>query len=1393
MRRLPLCGWSFVVFLLAVPVLSGCNCQRQRSEVTLLGEGERCNADSECESSLCDAVNGNEAVCLRPCLFGCRETEICTTLDGDRKACVQEREGLCRACTQDSDCPQKADKCILVGGVGVCGRDCSYGDVCPPSYRCDDSASIDGGSAPKQCVPTTNDCECTNRSAGQTRPCSIANDAGTCVGIAVCAPPSGYSSCNARTPVVEACNGLDDDCNGANDDSIPDIACGVGACLRTVTACVAGVVQTCTPGLPSAETCNGIDDDCNGITDDPAFTATDPANCGTCSFVCSLPHAVEGCAASVCTVDRCDTGYANCDNAAPNGCEVDLSNDVNHCSGCGNACSAPHAVPRCSSGTCQYTCDANYYDIDLQAANGCEYLCIFRGVELCNGVDDDCDGAIDEAFNLQSDPANCGACNVVCNLPHANPVCSSGSCAVGTCATGWKNCNNVTLDGCETNIFDDTSNCGNCGLQCNVSGGQAACSGGTCGISCGPGFADCNSNASDGCERNVFSDIANCGGCNVACLSANATPLCTGGACRIGACNPGFADCNANPADGCEVNLNADPTHCGSCTTACVGTNGTATCSGGMCGIACLPGFSNCDGNLANGCEVNLSNDPSHCGTCSTVCNSTNGTGVCVLGSCGINCNSGFANCNGLASDGCEINIGNNTAHCGGCNQPCSVASGTAACSGGMCGVASCNSGFANCNMSYPDGCEVNTTNNPANCGACNAACTPANGVGGCAGSMCNIASCNGTQRDCNLIYADGCEVNVATNTNNCGACGNVCSLPNATPTCSGSSCQVQSCNANFGNCNGVAADGCEVNLTNTVAHCGACNAGCAATANVATPSCSGSNCGIAACVGGFANCNGAYADGCEIQISTNVNHCGACNNVCPTPNNATATCPGTCSYACNPQYYDLDLSGTNGCEYLCNVASPTSVDVPDENFLDSNCDGLDGIESQSVFVATNGSNGAGCGTRASPCQTIQRGIDVAGGSRPHVLVSEGNYFEQVTLKNGVNVFGGYSRNANWARSASYIVLVQNDAVIDNKIITITGSDLTASTSLEFLTVRTGAAPAGNTSVSTYAINCFNCDALTLRRINAQAGAAGAGATGGTGGIGGNGNVGSNVTVVNAGGNGGPQSSCATVFNGSAGGRGGNGGNAGSNSGQVGFAGYTAAGFLVSPSNGGPQGNHNGCNNANAGQPGQMGATGGVGGIGSGSSSLLGFDARYLTSSGTGAQGGTGVAGNGGGGGGGGGAQGGSFCSDRAGAGGGGGGSGGCGGAGGFGGVGGGGSFAVFLANCDGVVIDGSVLTSGTGGAGGNGGSGGGGGTGGTGGTSFDPSGEPAAGGSGGQGGFGGQGGQGGGGAGGPSYALYKLNSTSVTVTASTTLVAGSGGVGGNSGQGATGVSAQSN
>jgi hypothetical protein len=49
--------------------------------------------------------------------------------------------------------------------------------------------------------------------------------------------------------------------------------------------------------------------------------------------------------------------------------------------------------------------------------------------------------------------------------------------------------------------------------------------------------------------------------------------------------------------------------------------------------------------------------------------------------------------------------------------------------------------------------------------------------------------------KDCNGVLSDGCEVNLYTDPNNCGACNAVVSLPNvATPTCTAGKPSIGAC-----------------------------------------------------------------------------------------------------------------------------------------------------------------------------------------------------------------------------------------------------------------------------------------------------------------------------------------------------------------------------------------------------------------------------------------------------------------------------------------------------------------------------------------------------------------------------------------------------------------------
>jgi hypothetical protein len=72
--------------------------------------------------------------------------------------------------------------------------------------------------------------------------------------------------------------------------------------------------------------------------------------------------------------------------------------------------------------------------------------------EICNGIDDDCDGLVDEG----------ALCPPVTN---GTSECVGGACVV-SCSEGYDHCTSDPTDGCETAILDDAWNCGGCGGVC---------------------------------------------------------------------------------------------------------------------------------------------------------------------------------------------------------------------------------------------------------------------------------------------------------------------------------------------------------------------------------------------------------------------------------------------------------------------------------------------------------------------------------------------------------------------------------------------------------------------------------------------------------------------------------------------------------------------------------------------------------------------------------------------------------------------------------------------------------------------------------------------------------------------------------------------------------------
>ncbi len=163
-------------------------------------------------------------------------------------------------------------------------------------------------------------------------------------------------------------------------------------------------------------------------------------------------------------------------------------------------------------------------------------------------------------------------------------------------------------------------------------------------VVCDATHADCDQNPASGCETEVAANAGNCGGCGLAC-SANhvASPVCTAGTCS-GACDPGFGDCNADKlTDGCETDIQSSPVSCGGCGRACSSNHmATLDCSSGTCSGACLPSFGDCNADkFIDGCEVDLLADADNCGFCGNAC--TPGES-CVGGSCSASCPPGPAN-----------------------------------------------------------------------------------------------------------------------------------------------------------------------------------------------------------------------------------------------------------------------------------------------------------------------------------------------------------------------------------------------------------------------------------------------------------------------------------------------------------------------------------------------------------------------------------------------------------------------------------------------------------------------------------------------------------------------------------------------------------------------------
>ncbi|PKN46165.1 MAG: hypothetical protein CVU59_06900, partial [Deltaproteobacteria bacterium HGW-Deltaproteobacteria-17] len=345
---------------------------------------------------------------------------------------------------------------------------------------CDDGDDAIHPGAAERCNGIDDNCDTTADEGFALGVQCGATDVGPCeYGLTVCSADGLGTECLGNIdPEDETCDGLDNDCdsvidNGVTTNYYPDLDGDTygDAAAEPVTACSApaGHVADHTdcddgddaihPG--AAELCDSLDNDCDTLADEDFALgvqcgSSDVGECAYGTTVCTADGSGTECLGNTEPVpELCDGLDNDCVGGIDNGVTTNYYPDLDG-DNYGDASAAP--VAACSPPTNHVTDHTDCDDGDDAIHPG--------AAERCNGLDDNCNTAVDEDFALgvqcgSTDVGECAFGSTVCTADGSGTECSGDVPPEVELCDGLDNdCDNVIDNGVTTNYYPDTDDDG---------------------------------------------------------------------------------------------------------------------------------------------------------------------------------------------------------------------------------------------------------------------------------------------------------------------------------------------------------------------------------------------------------------------------------------------------------------------------------------------------------------------------------------------------------------------------------------------------------------------------------------------------------------------------------------------------------------------------------------------------------------------------------------------------------------------------------------------------------------------------------------------------------------------------------------------------------------------